>query len=52
VFKKVRSQKKKTNKQTKKKKKKRKRKRKSGLSQAGWHTPLIPALGRQRQEDF
>jgi hypothetical protein len=22
------------------------------LSRAWWHTPLIPALGRQRQEDF
>jgi hypothetical protein len=22
------------------------------LSQAGWHMPLIPALGRQRQVDF
>jgi hypothetical protein len=22
------------------------------LSQAWWHTPLIPALGRQRQVDF
>jgi hypothetical protein len=22
------------------------------ISQVWWHTPLIPALGRQRQEDF
>ena len=22
------------------------------MSQAWWHTPLIPALGRQRQVDF
>jgi hypothetical protein len=22
------------------------------ISRAWWHTPLIPALGRQRQEDF
>jgi hypothetical protein len=25
---------------------------KDGPDQAGWYTPLIPALGRQRQEDF
>jgi hypothetical protein len=24
----------------------------SGISRAWWHTPLIPALGRQRQENF
>jgi hypothetical protein len=28
------------------------RKRTSRASQAWWRTPLIPALGRQRQEDF
>jgi hypothetical protein len=26
--------------------------KKSLSSQAWWHTPLIPALGRQRQVDF
>jgi hypothetical protein len=26
--------------------------REDGGSLACWHTPLIPALGRQRQEDF
>jgi hypothetical protein len=29
-----------------------KTKTKKQKSQAWWHTPLIPALGRQRQVDF
>jgi hypothetical protein len=39
-------------KKKKKKKEKEKRKRKAGLNAQWWCTPLIPALGRQRQEDF
>jgi hypothetical protein len=33
-------------------KKKRKKEKKEKLSRAWWRTPLIPALGRQRQVDF
>jgi hypothetical protein len=28
------------------------KKKKNGFSRAWWRTPLIPALGRQRQADF
>jgi hypothetical protein len=28
------------------------RKKQKTLSRAWWRTPLIPALGRQKQEDF
>jgi hypothetical protein len=37
---------------TTKKKKKRKKEKNSQRGQAWWYTPVIPALGRLRQEDL
>jgi hypothetical protein len=36
----------------KKQKRKKKKKKKKKESRVWWRTPLIPALGRQRQVDF
>jgi hypothetical protein len=33
-------------------KEKKNRKKKNNVAGQCWHTPLIPALGRQRQADF
>jgi hypothetical protein len=40
------------NKKIKKKRKRKEKRKKALICQAWWCTPLIPALGRQRQADF